>query len=113
MAQIDLNSIGVGDALGVILDLFGTEVTITREQNSLDSKASKITQDMLALFQYDKSILKDGRWTKANTILVRKSEDYVPQEGDSGRSELGDFRIGAVFPQGVGSPIGYLCEVVS
>ena len=113
MAQIDLNSIGVGDSLGIILELFGTDVTFTRTTQSLDSNGSRVIQETTGLFQYNKSILKEGRWTKANTITIRASEDYTPVEGDSGVSELGSFKVGAVFPQGVGAPIGYLIEVVS
>lgn len=113
MAQIDLKNSGVGDALDIVLDLFGTELVLTKTRTSLDAPQTKSTLETIGLFQYNQNIMKAGRWTKVNTILVASDEDYTPEPGDTLTSDLGNFVIGEVIAQGVGQPIGYLCEIVS
>lgn len=109
---IDLS--GLIPGLAAAYEAIGEEVTFSRPRKSDSSAATVEPWTTFALFEWNKSVLRDGAWHKALVIYVPGNATYTPKSGDELLAGDRPWKVNAVSPHATGLvPFGWAVELKS
>lgn len=99
-------------AKNLVNSLGDTEVTISRVVSGYDrNPAASASWTGMGVFNWEKSVVKDGYFTKASTLTIPLPDSYVPQIGDTVTANGKKWAVKSIIEGGVGQPLYYELEI--
>ncbi|KTE57045.1 hypothetical protein ATE69_05565 [Sphingopyxis sp. H071] len=65
----------------------------------------------MGVFNWQKSVLRDGYWIKVSTVTIPLPDGFVPKLGDTVTANGNKWTVKSIIEGGVGQPLYYELEI--